>query len=139
MKQSKYIHKKTKKKLFSLQSHAHTVQMKDLSGGQKARVALAELTLSAPDVVVLDEPTNNLDIESIDALGEALREYEGNAICSSFCQGWKKPGFFFKNPAQWVFLVFFGFFCPDERVFTVFFSFTNTFRCIQTLNYNHSY
>jgi hypothetical protein len=57
--------------------------MKDLSGGQKARVALAELTLSAPDVVVLDEPTNNLDIESIDALGEALREYEGNAVFSS--------------------------------------------------------
>jgi ATPase subunit of ABC transporter with duplicated ATPase domains len=54
--------------------------MKDLSGGQKARVALAELTLSAPDVVVLDEPTNNLDIESIDALGDALREYEGNYI-----------------------------------------------------------
>merc|ERR1719397_1017136 len=38
-----------------LQSHAHTVQMKDLSGGQKARVALAELTLSAPDVVIQDE------------------------------------------------------------------------------------
>jgi len=40
------------------------------------------------------------------------------------------------------FLGFFGFFwvfCPDERVFRVFFSFTNTFRCIQTLNYNHSY
>ncbi len=47
-------------------------------------MALAELTLSAPDVVVLDEPTNNLDIESIDALGEALREYEGNAIFFSF-------------------------------------------------------
>ena len=34
--------------------------MKDLSGGQKSRVALAELTLSGPDVIVLDEPTNNL-------------------------------------------------------------------------------
>ncbi len=60
-------------------------------------------------------------------------------------QGWKKPGFFLKTPAQWVFLGFlgffgfFGFFCPDERVFRVFFSFTNTFGCIQTLNYNHSY
>ena len=54
--------------------------MKDLSGGQKARVALAELTLSGPDVVVLDEPTNNLDIESIDALGEALKEYEGKVF-----------------------------------------------------------
>ena len=62
---------------FGLQSHAHTIQMKDLSGGQKSRVALAELTLSAPDVVILDEPTNNLDIESIDALAEAIGEYDG--------------------------------------------------------------
>jgi len=68
---------------FGLQSHAHTVKMKDLSGGQKARVALAELTLSAPDVVILDEPTNNLDIESIDALAEALNEYEGGVIIVS--------------------------------------------------------
>merc|ERR1719347_1084453 len=68
---------------FGLQSHAHTVQMKDLSGGQKARVALAELTLSAPDVVILDEPTNNLDIESIDALAEAIQEYESGVIIVS--------------------------------------------------------
>ena len=68
---------------FGLQSHAHTVMMKDLSGGQKARVALAELTLSAPDVVILDEPTNNLDIESIDALAEALNEYQGGVIIVS--------------------------------------------------------
>ncbi|KOB65153.1 putative transporter abc superfamily, partial [Operophtera brumata] len=38
---------------FGLASHAHTIKMKDLSGGQKARVALAELTLMAPDVVIL--------------------------------------------------------------------------------------
>jgi len=68
---------------FGLQSHAHTVQMKDLSGGQKARVALAELTLSAPDIVILDEPTNNLDIESIDALGDAIKEYTGGVIIVS--------------------------------------------------------
>ena len=54
--------------------------MKDLSGGQKSRVALAELTLSAPDVVILDEPTNNLDIESIDALAEAITEYQGQLV-----------------------------------------------------------
>ena len=65
---------------FGLQSHAHTIPMKDLSGGQKSRVALAELTLSAPDVVILDEPTNNLDIESIDALAEAIGEYQGKKI-----------------------------------------------------------
>merc|ERR1712227_610215 len=68
---------------FGLQSHAHTIKMKDLSGGQKARVALAELTLSAPDVVILDEPTNNLDIESIDALAEALNDYQGGVIIVS--------------------------------------------------------
>jgi hypothetical protein len=58
----------------------------------------------------------------------------------------KNPVFFFKKPSPvgflgffWVFLGFFGIFCPDGRVFRVFFSFTNSFRCIQTLNYNHSY
>merc|ERR1712013_83843 len=68
---------------FGLASHAHTVKMKDLSGGQKSRVALAELTLSAPDVIVLDEPTNNFDIESIDALGDAIKEYDGGVIIVS--------------------------------------------------------
>ncbi|XP_041973877.1 ATP-binding cassette sub-family F member 1 isoform X1 [Aricia agestis] len=68
---------------FGLASHAHTIKMKDLSGGQKARVALAELTLMAPDVVILDEPTNNLDIESIDALAEAINEYKGGVIIVS--------------------------------------------------------
>lgn len=57
--------------------------MKDLSGGQKSRVALAELCLSAPDVLILDEPTNNLDIESIDALAEAISEYKGGVIIVS--------------------------------------------------------
>merc|ERR1712110_309076 len=68
---------------FGLQSHAHTVKMMDLSGGQKSRVALAELTLSAPDVVILDEPTNNLDIASIDALAKAIGEYQGGVIIVS--------------------------------------------------------
>ena len=59
---------------FGLQSHAHTIMMKDLSGGQKSRVALAEVTLSGPDVVVFDEPTNNLDLASIDALVEFINK-----------------------------------------------------------------
>ncbi|XP_039443524.1 ATP-binding cassette sub-family F member 1 [Culex pipiens pallens] len=68
---------------FGLASHAHTIKMKDLSGGQKARVALAELCLNAPDVLILDEPTNNLDIESIDALAEAINEYKGGVVIVS--------------------------------------------------------
>ena len=48
-------YEKARKQLgtFGLVSHAHTIKMKDLSGGQKARVALAELCLNAPDVVIL--------------------------------------------------------------------------------------
>ncbi|CAN7993011.1 unnamed protein product [Ixodes hexagonus] len=68
---------------FGLVSHAHTIKNGDLSGGQKARVALAELCLKAPDVLILDEPTNNLDIESIDALAEAIGDYEGGVIIVS--------------------------------------------------------
>jgi hypothetical protein len=57
----------------------------------------------------------------------------------------KNPGFQKENPALWVFwvfLVFLGFFVFFARTrgfLGFFFSFTNTFRCIQTLNYNHSY
>lgn len=78
-------YEKARKQLgtFGLSSHAHTIKMKDLSGGQKARVALAELCLNAPDVVILDEPTNNLDIESIDALADAINEYQGGVIIVS--------------------------------------------------------
>ncbi|CAL4068505.1 unnamed protein product, partial [Meganyctiphanes norvegica] len=78
-------YEKARKQLgtFGLASHAHIIKMKDLSGGQKARVALAELCLSAPDVLILDEPTNNLDIESIDALGDAIADYKGGVIIVS--------------------------------------------------------
>ena len=63
-----------------LPGHAHEVKIADLSGGQKARLALCDLACKAPDVIILDEPTNNLDIESIDALAEAITEYEGGVI-----------------------------------------------------------
>lgn len=78
-------YEKARKQLgtFGLAGHAHTIKMKDLSGGQKARVALAELTLNAPDVIILDEPTNNLDIESIDALADAINEYKGGVVIVS--------------------------------------------------------
>jgi len=68
---------------FGLASHAHTIAMRDLSGGQKSRVAFADLAMSKPDVLILDEPTNNLDIESIDALAEAINEFEGGVIIVS--------------------------------------------------------
>uniref|UniRef100_UPI00398E6C09 ATP-binding cassette sub-family F member 1 isoform X2 n=1 Tax=Pristiophorus japonicus TaxID=55135 RepID=UPI00398E6C09 len=68
---------------FGLESHAHTIQISKLSGGQKARVVFAELACRQPDVLILDEPTNNLDIESIDALADAINLYKGAVIIVS--------------------------------------------------------
>jgi ATPase subunit of ABC transporter with duplicated ATPase domains len=56
-----------------------------LSGGEKMRLMLCCLTISneAPDIIVLDEPTNNLDIQNIDILTTAIREYKGTLIVVS--------------------------------------------------------
>ncbi|XP_033119145.1 ATP-binding cassette sub-family F member 1-like [Anneissia japonica] len=68
---------------FGLAGHAHNIKISDLSGGQKARVALVDMSSRQPDVIILDEPTNNLDIESIDALADAINEYTGGVIIVS--------------------------------------------------------
>ena len=54
-----------------------------LSGGERARVALAVLTLSGANFLVLDEPTNHLDVESVEALEDALDAFEGTVLLVS--------------------------------------------------------
>lgn len=54
-----------------------------LSGGQKSRVAFSCLSLTRPHILVLDEPSNHLDIEAMDALSEALNNFEGGVLMVS--------------------------------------------------------
>lgn len=63
-----------------LEPSAHNKLIGELSGGQKARVALAKLILENPHVILFDEPTNHLDIETVEALIEALDTYNGGIL-----------------------------------------------------------
>ena len=65
-----------------VQERADT-KVKNLSGGEKARLLFALLSLKKPHIMLLDEPTNHLDIDSREALVEALNFYEGAVIIVS--------------------------------------------------------
>src|SRR6266581_6611663 len=54
-----------------------------LSGGERARLCLAALLLSDYNVLILDEPANHLDVDTVDALAEALLEYQGTVLFTS--------------------------------------------------------
>lgn len=70
--------------------------VKNLSGGERRRIALCRLLLQKPDILLLDEPTNHLDAESVQWLEQHLHEYEGTVICITHDR------YFLDNVAGWI-------------------------------------
>ena len=70
--------------------------VKNLSGGEKRRVALCRLLLQKPDILLLDEPTNHLDAETVGWLEQHLQKYEGTIIAVTHDR------YFLDNVAGWI-------------------------------------
>lgn len=70
--------------------------IKNLSGGERRRVAICRLLLSKPDMLLLDEPTNHLDAESVAWLERFLRDYEGTVVAVTHDR------YFLDNAAGWI-------------------------------------
>jgi ATP-binding cassette, subfamily F, member 3 len=68
---------------FGFSGNRATSQVSQLSGGERARLALALVTRDAPHLLILDEPTNHLDVDAREALVQALNAYSGAVILIS--------------------------------------------------------
>jgi len=71
-------------------------EVKNLSGGEKRRVALCQLLLSKPDMLLLDEPTNHLDAESVAWLERFLQDFNGTVVAITHDR------YFLDNVAGWI-------------------------------------
>ena len=70
--------------------------IRNLSGGEKRRVALCKLLLSRPDMLLLDEPTNHLDAESVEWLEQFLTRFPGTVVAVTHDR------YFLDNAAEWI-------------------------------------
>jgi ATP-binding cassette subfamily F protein 3 len=68
---------------FGFSGNRATTRVGQLSGGERARLALALITRDAPNLLILDEPTNHLDVDAREALVQALNEFSGAVILIS--------------------------------------------------------
>ncbi|MGE5469032.1 MAG: energy-dependent translational throttle protein EttA [Ignavibacteria bacterium] len=80
----------------ALRLPAWDASIKNLSGGEKRRVALCKLLLSKPDMLLLDEPTNHLDAESVEWLEQFLTRFPGTVVAVTHDR------YFLDNAAEWI-------------------------------------
>ncbi len=90
------IDSKLEKAMDALQCPEPDAIVKNLSGGERRRIALCRLLLQEPDVLLLDEPTNHLDTESIQWLEAHLQQYKGTVIAVTHDR------YFLDNVAGWI-------------------------------------
>ncbi len=90
------IDSKLERAMDALQCPPPDKKIKELSGGERRRVALCRLLLQEPDVLLLDEPTNHLDTESIQWLEAHLQQYKGTVIAVTHDR------YFLDNVAGWI-------------------------------------
>ncbi|MCB2196177.1 MAG: energy-dependent translational throttle protein EttA [Bacteroidetes bacterium] len=90
------IDTKLNRAMDALQCPPDDQPIKELSGGERRRVALCRLLLQEPDVLLLDEPTNHLDAESMLWLEQHLKQYKGTVICITHDR------YFLDNVAGWI-------------------------------------
>lgn len=86
--------------------------VKNLSGGEKRRVALCRLLLSRPDMLLLDEPTNHLDAESVYWLEQFLLDFNGTVVAITHDR------YFLDNAAGWILELDRGYGIPYEGNYT---------------------
>ena len=90
------IDHKLQRAMDALRTPPEDAIIKNLSGGEKRRVALCRLLLEQPDILLLDEPTNHLDAESVLWLEQHLQQYEGTIIAVTHDR------YFLDNVAGWI-------------------------------------
>lgn len=90
------IDQKLERAMDALRCPEPDAPVKNLSGGERRRVALCRLLLQEPDILLLDEPTNHLDAESVEWLEQHLHQYAGTVICVTHDR------YFLDNVAGWI-------------------------------------